>query len=32
MAVIFLHEKLTVATALGSLLITAGVLVIALVK
>lgn len=32
MAVVFLHEKLTLSTALGSILITAGVLVIALWK
>lgn len=32
MAAVFLHEKLTLATILGSGLITAGVLVIALVK
>lgn len=32
MAVIFLHEKLTVATAMGSLLITMGVLIMALWK
>lgn len=32
MAVIFLHEKLTIPTAVGSLLITAGVLVMALWK
>lgn len=32
MAVIFLHEKLTIPTAVGSILITAGVLVMALWK